>query len=103
MKKSQIRYGILCAVFAVCLSAFGNVYGQEFRGTITGSVNDANGAVVPGATIIVKNIETNIVATVRTNDDGRYTIPFLLPGKYSVSAAGNGFKTSIRENITLNV
>ncbi len=102
MKKNQIRYGIFCAV-VVCLSAFGSVFGQEFRGTITGSLSDQNGATIPGATVIVKNIETNIAATVRTNDEGRYTVPFLLPGKYSVSATGSGFKTSIRENITVNV
>ncbi|HVE58291.1 MAG TPA: TonB-dependent receptor [Pyrinomonadaceae bacterium] len=103
MKKSQIRYGILCAVFAVCLSAFINIYGQEFRGTITGNVNDPNGAAIPGATVIVKNIETNVAATVKTNEDGSFTVPFLLPGKYSVSATGDGFKTSIRESIELKV
>jgi len=94
---------MLCAVLAVCLSAFINVFGQEFRGTITGNVNDPNGAVVPGATVIVKNIETNISTTIRTNDDGSYTVPLLLPGKYSVSATGEGFKTSIRENIEVKV
>jgi hypothetical protein len=103
MKKSQIRYGILCAVFAVCLSAFVNVSGQEFRGTITGNVNDPNGAAIPGATVIVKNIETNVAATVKTNEDGSFTVPFLLPGKYSVSATGDGFKTSVRENIEIKV
>jgi hypothetical protein len=103
MKGSQIRYGMLCAVLAVCLSAFINVSGQEFRGTITGNVNDPNGAAVPGATVIVKNIETNVATTIRTNDDGSYTVPLLLPGKYSVSATGEGFKTSIRENIELKV
>jgi hypothetical protein len=103
MKVSQIRFGMLCAVFAVCLSAFINVSGQEFRGTITGNVNDPNGAVVPGATVIVKNIETNVATTIRTNDDGSYTVPLLLPGKYSVSVTGDGFKTSIRENIEVKV
>lgn len=103
MKRSQIRYGILCAVVAVCLSAFGNVFGQEFRGTITGSVTDPNGAAIPGATVVVKNIETNVANTVRSNNDGSFTVPFLLPGKYSVSATGDGFKTSVRENIELKV
>ena len=103
MKKSQIRYGVLCAIAAVVLSAFVSVSGQEFRGTITGSINDPNGAAVPGATVIVKNVETNVAATVKTNEDGSFTVPFLLPGKYSVSAYGDGFKTSIRENIELKV
>ncbi len=103
MKKSQIRYGILCAVFAVCLSAFVNVHGQEFRGTIAGTVNDPNGAAIPGATVIIKNVDTNVASTVRTNSDGSFTVPFLTPGKYSVSATGDGFKTSIRESLELKV
>src|SRR5215203_4505397 len=103
MKGSQIRYGILCAVFVVFLSAFSNVFGQEFRGTITGNINDPNGAAIPGATVNVKNIETNIVTTVKTNDDGSYTVPLLLPGMYSVSATGEGFKTSIRDKVEVRV
>ena len=103
MKGSKVRYGILCAVIALCLSAFVNVFGQEFRGTITGNITDPNGAAIPGATVIVKNIETNVATTIKTNDDGSYTVPMLLPGKYSVSATGDGFKTSLRENIEIKV
>ncbi|MBS1794416.1 MAG: TonB-dependent receptor [Acidobacteria bacterium] len=102
MRKFQIQSGVFCALI-ICLFALGGVFGQEFRATITGTVSDPNGAVIPGATVTVKNIETNVATTARTNDDGSFTVPFLLPGKYSVSAAGSGFKTSIRENITLNV
>jgi hypothetical protein len=103
MMGRQVRFGMLCAIFALCLSAFVNVFGQEFRGTITGNVSDPNGASIPGATVIVKNIETNVATTVKTNDDGSFTVPLLLPGKYSVSATGEGFKTSIRENVELKV
>jgi hypothetical protein len=103
MKKGHIRYGIFCAVIAIILSAFINGRGQEFRGSITGSITDPNGAAVPGATVIVKNLETNVSNSVTTNDDGSYTVPFLLPGKYSVTASGGGFKTSVRENIEVQV
>ena len=103
MKKSQIQCSIICAVVVVCLSAFSSVFGQEFRGTITGNINDPNGAAIPGATVVVKNVETNVAATVKTNQDGSYTIPFLMPGKYSITATGDGFKTSVREAIELKV
>ncbi len=104
MKKGQIRYGVFFLLIAVfMLSAFVNVFGQEFRGTITGSVTDPNGAVIAGATVTVKNTGTNVTNTVVTNDEGQYTVPFLLPGKYSVSAVGSGFKTSVRENVELQV
>lgn len=76
---------------------------QEFRGTIAGTVLDPNGAAVPGATVTVKNNETNVTNTVTANSSGAYTVPFLLPGTYTVSATGSGFKTSSRENIQVKV
>ncbi len=81
----------------------GSTFGQEFRGTITGTVSDPNGAVVPGATVTVKNIETNVASTVTTNSSGSFTVPLLSPGSYSVTVAGEGFKTSTRESVTVTV
>ncbi len=80
-----------------------NGFGQEFRGTITGTVNDPNGAAVAGATVVVRNIETNIASNTTTNDNGAYTVPLLLPGNYTVSVTGSGFKTSSRENVKVEV
>lgn len=87
------------ALFAGAVSS----YAQEFRGSITGTVTDPNGAVVAGATVTVRSAATNIANTVSTNDSGAYTVPFLSPGLYTVSATGNGFKTSSRENVQVNV
>ena len=101
--KSQFRFliafctAIVIAVFAMSASA------QEFRGTITGTVTDPNGAVVPGAKVTVKNTATNIATNVVTNDSGVFTAPFLTPGAYSVSVVGDGFKTSTRENVEVKV
>lgn len=104
MKKVNIRFSVFCALIVAILSfAIINVSAQEFRGTITGTVKDPNGSVVAGATVIVKNTDTNVANTVTTNSEGNYTVPFLLPGKYSVSAGSSGFKTSVRENIELKV
>ncbi|HEV8593201.1 MAG TPA: carboxypeptidase-like regulatory domain-containing protein, partial [Pyrinomonadaceae bacterium] len=77
--------------------------GQEFRGTVTGTVTDPNGANVAGATVVVKNTQTNIATTVTTNGDGAYTVPFLVPGTYNVTATADGFKTSTRENVEVKV
>ena len=79
------------------------VSAQEFRGTIAGTVTDPNGAVVPGASVTVKNIGTNIANTVTSNDEGAYTVPFLQPGAYTISATGSGFKTTTVENIKVQV
>ncbi len=91
-------------LFAVVLvAATGSVFAQEFRGSITGTVGDPNGAPVAGATVTVRNTGTNITATVSTNESGSYSVPFLAPGIYNVSATGSGFKTSSRETVQINV
>lgn len=99
-KHAQVSFGTLLFLFIAFSTA---AFGQEFRGTITGTVTDPNGAIVAGASITVKNVETNIANTVTTNDSGSYTVPFLRPGIYTVSATGSGFKTSVRENLTVQV
>ena len=88
---------LLLAAMAVTASA------QEFRGTITGTVTDPNEAVVPGARVTVKNLGTNIAVNVTTNESGAFTVPFLVPGAYTVSISGDGFKTSTRENVQVAV
>ena len=83
MKNGPIRSGILCVVFMIMLGALGgNLRAQEFRATVTGAITDPNGAAVAGATVSIQNVETNVTATVTTNDEGLYTFPLLLPGRY---------------------
>lgn len=89
--------------FLVIILVAGSGVAQEFRGTIAGSVSDPNGAAVAGAIITVKNTETNVTNSVTANDSGSYTLPFLLPGTYTISATGSGFKTSTRENVQIRV
>ena len=101
MNKNILRYGV-CAVLMLLFS-FGIAIAQEFRGTISGTINDPNGAIVPAATVTVQNIETNVTATATTNEQGAFTFPLLLPGKYKLTATAANFKTAVRENILLNV
>ena len=74
---------------------------QQFRATVTGTVTDAQGAVVPGATVTAVNSDTNVSVEAQTNDRGVYTIQQLVPGPYRITAALSGFKTFVREGITL--
>ena len=71
--------------------------------TVSGTVTDPNGAVIPGATVTVQNIETNVTAIATTNDEGAYSFPLLLPGQYKVTANASSFQTSVRESLQLNV
>jgi hypothetical protein len=97
IRRTASLSALLILFFVSAISA------QEFRGTVSGTVSDPNGAVVPGATVTIKNNETNIANTTTTNSDGSYTIPLLPPGAYTISAAATGFKTSTIENVTVRV
>ena len=70
---------------------------------ITGRVTDANGAVVPGATIKVTNLATNITQQTVSNDAGDFVLPYLNPAAYSLEAQASGFRTYKRANFTLDV
>ena len=85
------------------LFTFAFAFGQEFRGSITGKVTDPNGAVVAGATVTVRNVETNVEATATTNDEGSYDFPVLNPGKYQLLVTKQGFKVESRPQIQLGV
>ena len=74
---------------------------QQFRATVTGTVTDAQGGVVPGATVTALNTSTNVSIEAQTNERGTYTIAELAPGPYRITAALSGFKTFVREGITL--
>src|SRR6266571_1690824 len=93
----------VCGAALLTLLAFVFAPGQEFRGSITGKVTDPNGAVVPGADVTVRNIETNVEATATTNDEGSYDFPVLSPGKYELVFTKQGFKVEARQQIQLRV
>jgi carboxypeptidase family protein len=79
-------------------------FGQEYRATLTGSVTDSSKAIISGATVSVRNLDTNEVITVKTNSAGVYTIPFLHPGhRLEVSADAPGFRKEVFPPIELSV
>jgi len=61
--------------------------------TITGSVTDQSGALVPNAAVVVTNEETNVEIKVKTNSAGEYTAPYLGAGRYTVTITAEGFQT----------
>src|SRR5262245_4680619 len=72
-------------------------------GEMTGEVNDASGAVMPGATVVVTNQNTNIRRQGVTNGSGVYSFPSLQPGIYSVRVEKVGFQSQVRSGIELQV
>jgi hypothetical protein len=76
---------------------------QSTTGDIQGTVQDANGAVVPGANIEIKNVDTGISRSLVTDDSGRFVALALQPGKYSVKVSKQGFSTAEDPNVVLTV
>lgn len=74
---------------------------QEFRSTLTGEVTDPSGAVVPNATVTAVRSETQQTYTVKTNKSGLYSIPYMLPGLYTVSVSAPGFKLHTQQKVLL--
>src|SRR5579871_84812 len=72
-------------------------------GTITGTVTDPSGAVVPKARITVINEATNATRDAEANSDGDFTVALLPPGRYRVTAEGIGFRKSIFSEVTVDV
>ena len=78
-------------------------FAQSDRGTITGTISDATGAVIPGASVVATNGETGAKYETISTETGNYTLTQLPPGVYSMSAELPGFKKYVRQGITVLV
>jgi hypothetical protein len=92
-----MKFFFLPALAAVCLFA------QDPRGVVRGRVSDTSGGVVPGVEVRATNSATGVTASAQTNSAGNYSIPFLIPGTYTISAELTGFKRFVREGIQVQV
>ncbi|MGH7443077.1 MAG: carboxypeptidase regulatory-like domain-containing protein, partial [bacterium] len=101
--KTAFRLGLL-VMLAMGLAGLWQVPGlaQTAGGTVQGTVTDPSGAVIPGATVSVKNQATGVVRPLTTNSAGFYSAPNLTPGVYGITASAKGFKTEV-QHITLTV
>ena len=79
------------------------VSAQTFRGSILGTVTDTTGAVLPGATVKVRNTATGLERSTQTTAEGNYTISELPIGSYAVTVTQPGFQTSMTSNVTVDV
>jgi len=90
-------------VIFICTISLREVRAQGLFGTISGIVTDSSGAAIPGATVKVTNVNTNVITTLSTNGAGVYSATSLNPGVYNVAAEAKGFKAAIAKNISLEV
>src|ERR1700676_5035101 len=99
MVKAQTSVRILCVVF-LCATL---TLAQLPTGTILGVVKDTSGAVVPTATVTIRNTETSQTRTVTTGDDGAFRVPALPVGNYTIRIEKSGFNTEMQTGLTLEV
>src|SRR5437879_13536112 len=80
-----------------------SLLGQTFRGTILGTVTDPQGAVVVGAKVTVRNVNTGLERTTQTSADGSYAVPELPIGTYTVTVTQSGFQTALTSGVGVDV
>jgi hypothetical protein len=80
-----------------------DVQAQVAGGTITGTVVDSSGRVIPNASVSITNVATGINRSMTTNEDGLYIAPNLLPASYELTFTAPGFRTDVRSGIELTV
>ena len=95
----------LTALFAVALltAASPSASAQVDRAELEGTVTDASGSVIVGATVKVLEVDTGLSEQQTTNSKGYYRFPGLAVGNYKVTASGNGFKTKVTSDVVLRV
>jgi hypothetical protein len=89
-------------IAAVCLWTT-PAYAQVLYGSLVGTITDQSDAVVPKAEITATNGATNQTYHAVTDDQGRYSIPDVLPGKYTVKVSATGFRTLVQNDLNISI
>ncbi len=94
---------LFAAIMTICLS--GLTFGQEITGSLSGTVRDASGAVVPGATVNISDPTKDglVVRTITTGDDGDFSAPNLPVGIYTVTVEAPNFKKSVSTDVKVDI
>src|SRR5688572_27222506 len=96
-------FKFIFSVLILSLASIGAFAQDITSGTIQGVIADAQGAVVPGATVEARNVDTNFTRSFITDEDGRFTLLALPPGRYVVSVTKAGFAKLNQENVEITV
>jgi hypothetical protein len=90
-------------IVAITVLGTGQAYAQVAGATLTGTVKDSSGGVIPNAQVAITDVATAVTRTVSSGGAGLYTAPNLLPGAYEVRVTAMGFSTAVQKGITLTV
>ena len=93
----------LLLLFAVLVTPSAQAQVESTTGTIQGDITDASGGVVPGASIVVTDLDTSTTREDTSDNSGHFQFPSLQPGNYSLSASKPGFAKTVEQGINLTV
>src|SRR4051812_39368608 len=96
-----MRVRTIAALSVFVLAAVGVAFGQETTGAIRGRIVDAQGGAMPGVTVTATGGQG--AKTAVTDAEGRFNIPFLTPGTYTIRAELQGFKTVTQEGAVVGL
>src|SRR2546427_6283882 len=102
MARAEKAIHVLGAVLGVLLFSL-SLFSQVSTGTISGVVQDTSGAVIAGAMVTVRDVDTGALRSLPSDEGGRYVVPVLPGGNYDVRGQQNGFQTEIRSGIVITV
>ncbi|MDX1980242.1 MAG: carboxypeptidase-like regulatory domain-containing protein, partial [Bryobacteraceae bacterium] len=91
------------SIFAAFTLAATAIFAQDPRGTLIGTITDSTSAVIPNVEVKATNAATGVTVPARTNEQGRFVVPYLPVGLYSVSAEASGFKRFAQDGIQIRV
>ena len=101
--KGRARTGVIAAMFCITSLVNGWAQTRATSGDLTGVVYDQSRAVLPGAVVTATNVETNLTRSAVTDGEGRYTVPALPPGTYSIRCEMAGFVNEVAPNVVLTL
>src|SRR5262249_25641627 len=93
------RWLVACMAAMLLLVHARGASAQAIKGELLGNIVDAGGLALPGVTVTITEVNTNISYTKTTNESGYYTFPSLKDGKYKVVAELTGFKKTVRDGV----
>jgi Carboxypeptidase regulatory-like domain/TonB dependent receptor/TonB-dependent Receptor Plug Domain len=96
-------YFLIFAALVCSLWLTATAHAQVAGATLSGTVTDSSGAILPQAAVSVRNVSTDITRNTTTSSSGLYSIPNLLPGTYDVKASAQGFSTHVATGVVLTV